>query len=70
MSLISLAQNLDRIANREYPYFQMPIVSEIKKVLFKNDINLLKEYIFKNESLLEKYPVIYKHLKKEISEYQ
>lgn len=69
MSLIGLAQSLDRIGQREYPFLRIYIISDIKKVLFKNDINLFKEYVKENEEKLKQYPVIYKHLINEIKEY-
>lgn len=69
MSLIGLAQSLDKIASREYPLLRIHIISDIKKVLFKNDFDLFKEYFEKNEEKLKKYPVIYKHLNNEIKEH-
>lgn len=69
MSLIGLAQSLDRIGQREYPLLRIYIISDIKRVLFKNDIKLFKEYVKENEDKLKQYPVIYKHLNNEIKEY-
>lgn len=66
MSLIGLAQNLDRIVGREYPMLNIAIVSEIKKVLFRNDKDKFIAYFDQNKSRIMKYPIIYKSILKEI----
>jgi hypothetical protein len=66
MSLISLAQSLDRIASREYPLLRIPIISEIKKVLFNNNKELFLVYFEKNRVRIEQYPSIYKNIIKEL----
>ncbi|MBX9838334.1 MAG: hypothetical protein K2X69_08475 [Silvanigrellaceae bacterium] len=66
MSLIGLAQSLDRIASREYPLLNIPIISEIKNVLFKNNKEKFLIYFDKNKARIEQYPAIYKSIIKEL----
>ncbi len=67
-SLVKMAQEISVIMEREYPGLNFPIVTRTQKVLFKQDLNVLKEYIEENSSNIIQYPVLYKYLKKELSD--
>lgn len=61
-----MAQELSVLMNREYPGLSMPILNQVKKALYKQDADYMRQYIIDNSSDLVQYPVIYKYLKKEI----
>jgi hypothetical protein len=65
-NFIRMAQELSVLMNREYPGLSMPILNQVKKALYKQDADYMRQYIIDNSSDLVQYPVIYKYLKKEI----
>jgi hypothetical protein len=61
-----MAQELSVLMNREYPGISMPILNQVKKALYKQDADYMRQFIIDNSETIAKYPVIYKYLKKEI----
>lgn len=61
-----MAQELSVLMNREYPGISMPILNQVKKALYKQDAEYMRQFIIDNSETIVKYPVIYKYLKKEI----
>jgi len=52
--------------NREYPGMNMPIMNKVKKALYQQDADYMRQFIIDNSEIIVQYPVIYKYLKKEI----
>lgn len=65
-NFIQMAQELSVLMNREYPGLNMPILNQVKKALYKQDADYMRQFIIDNSDIIVKYPVIYKYLKKEI----
>jgi len=65
-NFIQMAQELSVLMNREYPGISMPILNQVKKALYKQDADYMRQFILDNSETIVKYPVIYKYLKKEI----
>lgn len=65
-NFIQMAQELSVLMNREYPGISMPILNQVKKALYKQDAEYMRQFILDNSETIVKYPVIYKYLKKEI----
>jgi len=61
-----MAQELSVLMNREYPGMNMPIMNKVKKALYQQDADYMRQFIIDNSEIIVQYPVIYKYLKKEI----
>lgn len=65
-NFIQMAQELSVLMNREYPGMNMPIMNKVKKALYQQDADYMRQFIIDNSEIIVQYPVIYKYLKKEI----
>jgi len=65
-NFIRMSQELSVLVHREYPFLNIPILNDVKKALYKQDLEYMKNYIVDQSDTLTKYPVIYKYLKKNI----
>lgn len=66
-NFIRMAQELEVLVHREYPYISIPVLIKVKKALYTQDLDYITNYIVEHSDTLTKYPVIYNYLKKEIS---
>lgn len=67
-NLVVLAQDIQRVAYKEHPYFGVPFIRPLVKIFYKQDRKAAIEFIKENEETLKSYPGIYRYLCRELEE--
>jgi hypothetical protein len=65
-SLIAVAQDIQRLSYKEYPGIGVPFIDPLVKLLYAQDEDGVKKFIYDNNHMMTLYPAIYKYLKKEL----